>query len=182
MLPAAGKSWPIPPGRNDKVGLLLRKLHHYRGGRQLVGSGAPEQCVCYHCVRHHLARPGCSRLSDDGCPVQPAALGGFTRLDDVVPRLGFDLAARRAPGTFPIRASPAMTSSQARIAACSKSSASAGRTCQPVTFFPKTRIERMLGKSRRRLWWCSSVVASHTPLSAARSCLSRRMRTIFSLT
>jgi hypothetical protein len=36
-----------------------------------------------------------------------------------------------------------------------------------VTFFPNTRIERMFGNSRRRLWWCSSVVVSHTPLSAA---------------
>jgi len=43
---------------------------------------------------------------------------------------------RRAPGTLPIRRSPATTSSQARSAAFSKSGASAGRTCQPVIFFP----------------------------------------------
>src|ERR1700738_2270377 len=30
----------------------------------------------------------------------------------------------------------------------------------------------MLGNSRRRLWWCSSVVASHTPVSAFPSRLS----------
>jgi hypothetical protein len=33
-----------------------------------------------------------------------------------------------------------------------------------------------VGNSRRRLWWCSSVVASHTPLSAVWSRLSRRIR------
>jgi hypothetical protein len=35
----------------------------------------------------------------------------------------------------------------------------------------------MFGNSRRRLWWCPSVVASHTPLSAVPSRLSRRMGT-----
>jgi hypothetical protein len=50
----------------------------------------------------------------------------------------FDLEARRTPGTLPIRGSPTRTSSQARSAAASKSGASAGRTCQPVTGFPNT--------------------------------------------
>jgi hypothetical protein len=43
---------------------------------------------------------------------------------------------RRAPGTLPIRGSLATISSQARIAASSKSAASTGSTCQPVTFVP----------------------------------------------
>lgn len=58
---------------------------------------------------------------------------------------------RRAAGTLPIRGSAARISSQARRAASSKSGALAGRTCQPVTFLPSRRMERMLGKSRRRV-------------------------------
>lgn len=41
-------------------------------------------------------------------------------------------------GTLPIRGSPARINSQARSAADSKSGASAGSTCQPVTGFPST--------------------------------------------
>jgi hypothetical protein len=46
--------------------------------------------------------------------------------------------AAAPPGTLPIRGSMATMSSQARSAASSKSGASAGRTCQPVTSFPNT--------------------------------------------
>jgi hypothetical protein len=44
----------------------------------------------------------------------------------------------RAPGILPIRGSPASTSSHARSAADSKSGASTGKTCQPVTRLPNT--------------------------------------------
>jgi hypothetical protein len=93
-----------------------------------------------------------------------------------------DVAPRRLFGTFPIRGSPARISSQARNAASSKSAASAGSTCQPVTFFLNNRIDRMFGNSRRKLSWCSCVVASHTPLSAFFFGRSRRISTIFSPT
>src|SRR6202023_2654991 len=66
----------------------------------------------------------------------------------------------RAPGILPIRGSPASTSSHARSAADSKSGASTGRTCQPVTCLPSTLMDRIFGNSRRKLWWCSWVVAS----------------------
>ena len=93
-------------------------------------------------------------------------LGAFACFEDFVAFLIADFDARRFPGTFPILGSPARTRSQACSAASSKSCASAGRTCQPVTFFPNTWMDRMLGNSRRRLRCWSSVVASHTPLSA----------------
>jgi hypothetical protein len=44
----------------------------------------------------------------------------------------------RAPGILPIRGPPASTSSHARSAADSKSGASTGKTCQPVTRLPNT--------------------------------------------
>ena len=100
--------------------------------------------------------------------------------DDGAKVLGPDV--RRAPGTLPIRGSLATMSSQARSAVTSKSGASAGRTCQPVTLFPSTRMDRMFGNSRRRLSWCSAVVASQTPLSAVPLRLSRRITTILSST
>lgn len=56
--------------------------------------------------------------------------------DDFAAFFAADLEARRVPGTLPIRGSLATTSSQACSAASSKSGASNGRTCQPVTFFP----------------------------------------------
>src|SRR5215469_7391122 len=56
-----------------------------------------------------------------------------------------------APGIFPIRGSRARMKSQARRVASSKSGASAGRICQPVTSLPSTEMERICGKSRRRL-------------------------------
>src|ERR1035441_10457678 len=59
---------------------------------------------------------------------------GFGDLPSALDR-GFDV---RAPGILPIRASPASTSSHARSAADSKSGASTGRTCQPVTCLPNT--------------------------------------------
>ena len=65
-------------------------------------------------------------------------LGAFACFEDFVAFLVADLDARRFPGTFPILGSPARTRSQACSAASSKSCASAGRTCQPVTFFPNT--------------------------------------------
>src|SRR5690349_17326889 len=43
-------------------------------------------------------------------------------------------------------------------------------------------MDRMFGNSRRKLWWCSWVVASHTPLSAVLLGLSRRINTILSFT
>jgi hypothetical protein len=67
-----------------------------------------------------------------------------------------------------MRGSAARTSAHARSASSSKSSPSAGRHCQPVTPSPSTGIDRRLGSSRRRLAWCSVVVASHTPLSSGR--------------
>ena len=66
-------------------------------------------------------------------------------------RFGDDV--RRGFGSLPMRGSPAITSSQACMAASSKSGASAGSTCQPVTSLPRTSIERMLGKSRRSDSW-----------------------------
>ena len=36
-----------------------------------------------------------------------------------------------------------------------------------MTSLPSNPIDRMFGNSRRRLSWCCSVVASHTPLSRA---------------
>ena len=57
---------------------------------------------------------------------------GFARL------LAPDPEAPRAPGSLPIRGSLARIRLQARSAASSKSGASTGRTCQPVTFFPST--------------------------------------------
>src|ERR1041385_3990704 len=68
--------------------------------------------------------------------------------------LGLDFLitfTRRDTGTLPILGSPAITNSHARSADSSKSGASAGKTCQPVTFFPNTRIDLMLGKSRPKL-------------------------------
>jgi hypothetical protein len=47
-------------------------------------------------------------------------------------------------GTLPVRGSLATIDSQARNAASSKSGASTGSTCQPVTFFPSTPIDRMI--------------------------------------
>src|SRR6266436_5909340 len=116
-------------------------------------------------------------LSHDLARAFAAFLGAFAGFEDFVSFLGADFGtedfeaqdfdARRAPGTFPILGSPARTSSQARNAASSKSCASAGRTCQPVTFFfnacllntlfletcfINTWMDRMLGNSRRRLW------------------------------
>jgi hypothetical protein len=44
----------------------------------------------------------------------------------------------RAPGILPIRGSSASTSSHARSAADSKSGASTGNTCQPVTRLSNT--------------------------------------------
>src|SRR5690348_9467321 len=67
-------------------------------------------------------------------------------------------------GTLPILGSPATTSSHARMADSSKSGASIGRTCQLLTGSPSNSMDRMLGKSSRRLSWCSWVVASQTPL------------------
>jgi hypothetical protein len=84
-------------------------------------------------------------------------LGAFACFDDFVTFLGADLDARRFLGTFPILGSPARMRSQACSAASSKSCASA----------PNTWMDRMLGNSRCRLRCWSSVVASHTPLSAA---------------
>ncbi len=85
-------------------------------------------------------------------------------------------------GSLPMRGSPAATSSQARMAAVSKSGELIGSSCQPVTAVPKTDMERMFGNSRRRLSWCSAVVAIQTPSSGLPSRLSRRMRTILSST
>jgi hypothetical protein len=48
----------------------------------------------------------------------------------------FGFARRRLSGTLPILGSRATISSHARKASCSKSGASAGRTCQPVVSFP----------------------------------------------
>ena len=79
--------------------------------------------------------------------VVPSSLQFSSRFED------FEV---RALGTLPIRGSPASTSSHARCADDSKSGASTGRTCQPVTGFPNTSIERMFGNSRRKLWWWSS--------------------------
>jgi len=65
----------------------------------------------------------------------------------------------------------------------SKSSASAGRTCQPVTPPPaSTLIDRMVGISARSVSWCSTVVAIHTPSSHFGPPLSRRTNTILSST
>src|SRR5271157_495037 len=75
---------------------------------------------------HDLARPFA------------ALLGAFACAWDLGAFLALDLEARRVPGTLPIRGSMATMSSQARSAASSKSGASAGRTCQPVTSFPNT--------------------------------------------
>jgi hypothetical protein len=60
----------------------------------------------------------------------------LARFADIAAVLFADREARRDPGTLPMRESPATINSQARSAASSKSGASAGRTCQPVTFFP----------------------------------------------
>src|ERR1022692_4793620 len=92
-------------------------------------SGAPSDSgtTCRpDAARHDLAQPFGARL------------GAFARLGDFAAFWAPDPAARRAPGTLPIRGSPAAISSQARSAASSKSGASAGRTCQPVTFLPNT--------------------------------------------
>jgi len=62
----------------------------------------------------------------------------FDRFKDFDNFSVFDFEARRAPGILPIRGSWARTSSQARSAAASKSGASAGRTCHPVTDFRNT--------------------------------------------
>jgi hypothetical protein len=78
-------------------------------------------------------------------------LCAFACFEDFVAFLVADLDARRFPGTFPILGSPARTRSQACSAASSESCASAGRSCQPVTFFPNTWLDFMLGNSRRRL-------------------------------
>ena len=67
-----------------------------------------------------------------------ALLGAFACAWDLGAFLALDLEARRAPGTLPIRGSREITSSQARSAASSKSGASAGSTCQPVTSFLNT--------------------------------------------
>jgi hypothetical protein len=90
----------------------------------------------------------------------------------------FVFEIRFDPGIFPILGSPAKTNSQARWASSSKCSSVCGRSCQPVTPLPSTCIERMLGKSRRKLSWYALVVASHTPLSGKLSGLSRKMSTI----
>src|ERR1700690_4264783 len=70
----------------------------------------------------------------------PVPLGSSARFGDLAVRLAPDLEARRAPGTFPIRGSPARTSAHARSAASSKSFASPLETCQPVPFFPNTSL------------------------------------------
>ena len=63
---------------------------------------------------------------------------GRYRFEDFAAFLAPDAEARRVPGTLPIRGSLARMRSQARRAASSKSGASTGRTCQPVTPFPNT--------------------------------------------
>jgi Na+-transporting methylmalonyl-CoA/oxaloacetate decarboxylase gamma subunit len=57
---------------------------------------------------------------------------------------------RRGLGTFPMRTSPARTSAHTRSTLSSKSSASTGRICHPVTPpLASTVIDRRLGSSRR---------------------------------
>jgi hypothetical protein len=114
--------------------------------------------------------------------VRPFAVLFGALFEDFLVFLAADPDDRRGAGNLPIRGSMAMMSSQARRAASAKSGASAGRTCQPVTSLPSIRMDRMFGNSRRRLSWCSLVVASQTPLSALASTLSRSMRTILSST
>src|ERR1700722_4165417 len=78
----------------------------------------------------------------------PAAFGDFNN-GDAFRAAAFELF--RILGILPIRGSPARTRSQAWRADSSKSGASTGRTCHPVTFFPKSWMDRILGNSRRRL-------------------------------
>ena len=106
---------------------------------------------------------------------------GRSEYQDARRLLGRRITFFFAFGTLPMRGSPAAINSHARKAASSKSGASAGRTCQPVTSLPSTPIERIFGNSPRRLSWWSTVVASHTPLSLP-PVLSRRTKTIFSFT
>src|SRR5208337_5564231 len=75
-----------------------------------------------------------------------ALLGVFARFEGFGAFLAPNPEGRRAPGTLPIRGSLATTSSHARSTASSKSGASAGRTCQPVTSFPSTCMDRIFGK------------------------------------
>src|ERR1700730_9060359 len=75
-------------------------------------------------------------------------------------------------GTLPILGSPARTSAQAKSTLFSKSSASTGSTCHPLSPTPNTVIERRFGSSCRSETGCSFVVAILTPSS--RSFLSRR--------
>ena len=116
----------------------------------------------------------------DPCVSSGHALGRF-EVGDM--RGGLTDGVRLELGILPMRGSPPITSSQARMAASSKSGAFAGSTCQPVTSLPSTSIERMFGKSRFNDAWCSTVVASHTPLSdddpasraeSAQSCRPRK--------
>jgi len=79
---------------------------------------------------------------------QTAALQGKGRIADLeTTAAGY----YRPLGILPIRGSLLAIRSQALNADSSKSGASAGRICEPVTFSPNTRMDRIFGKSRRRL-------------------------------
>ena len=130
-----GRFYAIPVqgsghGFHDVAEEILPKDPHPRfspnslSGSKSIFEGGSAQAVqvqCLDAVCHDVAR------------AFPAVLGAFARFGDLAACLAPDLEVRRAPGTFPIRGSPARTSSHARIAASSKSCVSAGRTCQPVT-------------------------------------------------
>src|SRR5215471_15569531 len=90
--------------------------------------------------RHWTAGPCCRLASARHDFVRPfaALLSALARFRDFGAIFAPDPEGRRLRGTLPIRGSLAKISSQARSAASSKSGASTGRTCQPVTFFANT--------------------------------------------
>src|SRR5208282_453747 len=97
-----------------------------------------QRCPRHTCWTHEFLARKVQAAGHDLARAFAAFLGAFAGLKGFTACLVPGPGTRRAPGTFPIRGSLARTSSQARCAASSKSGASEGRTCQPVTFFPNT--------------------------------------------
>ena len=120
-------------------------------GRARPADTARRRCVGCGSIRRTsttVARRTCSPSSSTTIerglhltPDQKADLVEYPEVTLMAPPQApfvFPLTLRRVDGTLPIRGSRASTNSHARIAASSKSLASAGSTCQLVTVVPNT--------------------------------------------
>ena len=116
-------------------------LQPRRGSRHAQVINSSRSARCRHTVRRRdYSEGGVLSVATRRDLARPFAvlLGALVRFEGFADFLAPDTEARRIPGTLPIQGSLATMSSQARSAASSKSGASTGRTCQPVTAFPST--------------------------------------------